>query len=302
MGTVYEAVDTVLGRRVALKLIVADRACDPGFRAGFLREARAQAALDSPHVVQVFAYGEVGGRLYLASQLIPDGDLGAALRAHGPLPPAEAAELVAQVADGLAEAHRAGLVHRDVKPANVLLRRRGPRTVAYLADFGIAGRADDEHAHGVEEDLRALGRVLGSCLTGRTPYDGGPVPRLPRALDRVLRAALTGRLPATALRDELRVAAAAVGPARRRLRPGVAAALVLAIAGAIALTAPDGGGPAPGDGASLATSLERDAALDPAAAACTARALAGADRLADVTVDAALAAAAACLWPERTRR
>ncbi|WP_408897067.1 serine/threonine-protein kinase [Nocardioides sp. R1-1] len=312
MGTVYEAVDTVLERRVALKLIVAAHSGDPAFRAGLVAEARAQAALDSPHIVQVFAHGEVDGRLYIASQLVPDGDLGAALRDHGPLPPHEAAEVVAQVADGLAEAHRSGLAHRDIKPANVLLRRRGPETVAYLADFGIATAAGD--GSGVRTDLEAMGRLLAACLTGRTPYDGRPVPHVPRRLARVLEAALAGRLSAAELREELRAAAAASSYARGRRRASLLAALAGSAAAVVLFVAPvalpAGQGPEPEAGraaaggavAPLARSLEQDAALDPTTAACTARALAGpraeaGDSLADLPVDAVLTAAARCLWP-----
>lgn len=308
MGAVYDALDTVLGRHVALKVIVPELADDPDFRARFVREARAQASLDSPHVVPVFAHGEIDGRLYLVSRLVPDGDLGAALRAHGPLPPGEAADLVAQVADGLAEAHRVGLVHRDIKPANVLLRRRGTHTVAYLADFGIAGRAG-EADRGVAGDLEALGRLLGACLTGRAPYDGGSVGPLPRRLARVLRAALAGDCPsAAALRDELRRSVR--GPAgRRRARraraaraTAVVAALAAALAGSVTALGRDATRAPDPDAAAriLARALERDADLDPAAAGCTARALAtahGPRRLDELPRDAVLAAAARCLWP-----
>lgn len=138
MGVVYAAHDTALDRPVALKVISPRLADDPEFRARFTREARALAALDSEHVVRVYAHGEHDGRLWIASQLVPDGDLGRLLRQHGPPPRPVAIDLIDQVAAGLADAHAAGLVHRDIKPANVLLRR-GPRIRAYLADFGIAG-------------------------------------------------------------------------------------------------------------------------------------------------------------------
>ena len=230
MGTVYEALDTTLHRKVALKVISRALAGDADFRARFVREARAQASLDSPHVVQVFAHGQVSGQLYIASQLIPDGDLGEMLRRHGPPPPRLAVDLIAQVAEGLAEAHRAGLVHRDIKPANVLLRQRGTDTVAYLADFGIARQlganlsatsgvvagtpsymAPELHqggAAGPPSDVYSLGCLLWATLTGRAPYGGttnfqivdghvsGPIPQLParsafdRELNRILRTAL----------------------------------------------------------------------------------------------------------------
>ena len=140
MGVVHEALDTQLNRHVALKIIAPHLADDVDFRRRFTREARAQASLDSPHVVAVHAFGEAEGRLYIASQLIPDGDLGRMLHRHGIPPPRVGLHLIAQVADGLADAHAAGLVHRDIKPANVLLRHRDHALHAYLTDFGIARR------------------------------------------------------------------------------------------------------------------------------------------------------------------
>lgn len=198
MGTVYEALDVGLNRSVALKVITHALGGDPAFRARFTQEAQAQASLDSAHVVTVFAYGEVDGRLYIASQLIPDGDLGAMFRAHGAPPPQIALSMMAQIADGLAEAHRVGLIHRDIKPANVLLRNRGSEITAYLADFGIARRlgpapgvsglttegfavgtpsymAPELHtggAPGPASDIYSLGCLLWACLTGRAPYGG----------------------------------------------------------------------------------------------------------------------------------
>ncbi|TYL49704.1 serine/threonine protein kinase [Nocardioides sp. BGMRC 2183] len=195
MGTVFEAVDVGLNRRLALKVITPNVAGDPLFRARFTQEAQAQASLDSPHVVQVFAYGEVDGRLYIASQLIPDGDLGSMLRTYGAPPPRIALSIIAQIADGLAEAHRAGLVHRDIKPANVLLRHRGDSVSAYLGDFGIARRVDgvsglttdgftvgtpsymapELHTGGAPgplSDLYSLGCLLWACLVGSAPYQG----------------------------------------------------------------------------------------------------------------------------------
>lgn len=281
MGTVYDAVDTALDRHVALKLIVPELADDPDFRARFVREARAQASLDSPHVVPVFAHGEIDGRLYLASLLVPDGDLGAALRRHGPLPVREAVDLVAQVADGLAEAHRAGLVHRDVKAANVLLRRCGTHTVAYLADFGIAVPALGDAA---TDDVRALVRLLRDVLAERP----GP------ALTRVL---VEPPATAAALRDALRDALRAEPARRSRRRWGPAVAALVLVAGPVVLL---GARPEPTpDVAAFARGLERDAGLDPATARCTARALAATHdtrRLSDVPVDDVLAAAARCLW------
>lgn len=287
MGTVYDALDTSLGRHVALKLIVPELADDPDFRARFVREAQAQASLDSPHVVQVFAHGEIDGRLYLATQLVPDGDLGAALRRHGRLPAGEAIEIVAQVADGLADAHRVGLVHRDIKASNVLLRRRGTHTVAYLADFGIAVPARGDAA---VDDVRALVRLLREVIA-EAPGAG------PSHLARVLREPPT---TAGTLRDALR----AGDPARsspRRPRRWLAVACAAGVAGTLALVVGvvDRRPREPDPVAALARSLERDAGLDPATARCTARSLAAThhtEELADVPVDDVLGAAAACLW------
>ncbi len=199
MGVVFEAVDTVLRRRVALKVIAPFFANDPAFRVRFTQEAQAQASLDSPHVVQVFAHGEADGALYISSQLIPDGDLGAKVRAEGPPAPWVALDLIAQVAAGLADAHAMGLVHRDIKPANVLLRIRGTGVAAYLADFGIARRIDVDPAAeqslttqgylvgtptymapelhtggtpGATTDVYSLGCLLWAALMGRAPYHG----------------------------------------------------------------------------------------------------------------------------------
>ncbi|MFC5176464.1 serine/threonine-protein kinase [Nocardioides taihuensis] len=233
MGEVLEAVDDRLQRPVALKVIAAHLAADPAFRSRFEREARALAALDSPYVVRVHATGEDDGRLWTATALVPDGDLGSWLARHGPLGVDAALEVVEQVAAGLADVHAAGLVHRDVKPGNVLLDRTGGEPRALLGDFGVAGwlaphqtrtragslgtpayMAPELHTGGVAgvaSDVYALGCVLVAALTGRPPYSGAtdyavarahverPVPQLrlpgPRgvAVDRVLRRSLAKR-------------------------------------------------------------------------------------------------------------
>jgi len=199
MGVVYEAIDTVLKRRVALKIISPYLADDPAFRVRFTQEAQAQASLDSPHVVQVFSHGEAAGALYIASQLIPDGDLGNMIEASGAPPPRIALDILAQIATGLSDAHATGLVHRDIKPANVLLRIRGEEVSAYLADFGIARRTDVDpllsqtlttqgfavgtpgymapelHTGGrptATTDVYSLGCLLWAALIGRSPYSG----------------------------------------------------------------------------------------------------------------------------------
>jgi serine/threonine-protein kinase len=214
MGVVYEAADDTLNRQVAVKVIAPDLAENPSFRARFTREALALAALDSPGVVHVYAHGEDDGRLYIATQLIPDGDLGAMLQSYGAPPIKVALDLIAQVAAGLSDAHAAGMIHRDIKPANILLRRRGNQMQAYLGDFGIARdlAAEDPDLErattigtpsymapelhtggdaGVATDVYSLGCLLWAALSGRAPYVGTseqqivaahleqPVPQLP---------------------------------------------------------------------------------------------------------------------------
>jgi serine/threonine protein kinase len=140
MGAVFEALDVALGRRVAPKVIAPDLAQDVEFRARFTAEARALAGLDSPHVVPVFTHGEQAGRLYIATQLMPGGDLAHLIEAHGALPLRPGLDLIGQVAAGLADSHTTGIVHRDVKPANIFLMRRSDGTSSYLGDFGVACR------------------------------------------------------------------------------------------------------------------------------------------------------------------
>ena len=229
MGVVHAAHDEALDREVALKVIAPHLAEDDSFRRRFTREARALASLDSAHVVHVYAHGEADGRLYIATQLVPHGDLEGMLE-RGDVPPVlEALDLMAQVADGLADAHAAGLVHRDIKPGNVLLRRREGALQAYLSDFGIAREVGADRTRtagtvgtpsymapelhtsgraGVASDVYALGCLLWTTLTGRAPYDGAtdyqvmsahleqPVPqlrgdgRLVTEVNRILRTAM----------------------------------------------------------------------------------------------------------------
>ncbi|GAA1517617.1 serine/threonine-protein kinase [Nocardioides humi] len=230
MGVVYRAMEENLGREVALKVIAPLFAHDPEFRERFTREARAQASLESAHVVAVYAHGEEDGYLYIASQLVPGGDLGQLIRSEGVPSLAEALEIIEQVSSGLADAHDAGLVHRDIKPGNVLVRRRPGAVRAYLTDFGIARRMNADatrfssstagtpsymapELHGgarasAVSDLYALGCLLWVALTGRPPYRGEseyqlvaahvrePVPQLAgsspmvNATNRILRTAM----------------------------------------------------------------------------------------------------------------
>src|SRR3954449_2828432 len=184
-----------LRRPVALKLIATEQASDPDVRDRFEREARLTASIEHPNVVPVYAAGEEDGHLYLVMRYVPGTDLQALLRRDGRLAPARAASIVAQVGEALDAAHAAGLVHRDVKPANVLIAGEH----AYLSDFGItrvqsaetritdsggwSGTVDfmaPEHLRGEPTDARsdvyALGCVLHAALTGTPPYRRATVP------------------------------------------------------------------------------------------------------------------------------
>jgi serine/threonine-protein kinase len=197
MGVIYRATELRLGRAVALKLIATEQASDPDVRERFEREARLTASIEHPNVVPVYAAGEEDGHLYLVMRYVPGTDLHHLLKeAHPPrLAPARAASIVAQVADALDAAHAAGLVHRDVKPANILIG--GDH--AYLSDFGITrvqasdtritdsgnwiGTVDfmaPEHLRGEPTDARAdvyaLGCVLYTALTGEPPFRRQTVP------------------------------------------------------------------------------------------------------------------------------
>jgi len=201
MGAVHLARDERIGRRVALKVIVPSLADDPGFQARFAREARIAARLEHPNVVPVYDVGEHEGALYIAMRYIESADLAAVLREQGPLAPGRAARIVAQICAALDAAHRAGLVHRDVKPANVLLTGEEPEEHAYLTDFGLAREvASDSMLTGTGEwvgtldyvapeqiqgdsldartDVYAVACLAFHALTGRVPHPGPTATKL----------------------------------------------------------------------------------------------------------------------------
>jgi hypothetical protein len=205
MGVVYRARDSDLDRIVALKVIAPELAGDEAFRARFVREARVTAQLDHPNVIPVYDAGEDDGRLYIAMRWVEGTDLGRLIHESGPLEPRHAAELVAQAASALDAAHARGLVHRDVKPGNLLLPTAA-RSHVYLTDFGLAKRdgssaaltttgnwigtpdyASPEQIEGDDLDPRAdvyaLGCVLFAALTGRAPF--AHVPRLRKGFAQV---------------------------------------------------------------------------------------------------------------------
>jgi serine/threonine-protein kinase len=138
MAVVFRALDERLSRPVALKVLAPGLPADEGFRQRFIRESRSAAAVDDPHIIPVFEAGEADGALFIAMRYVPGGDAGTLVREHGPLPPARAAAIVSAVASALDAAHAAGLVHRDVKPANMLVDvRPGRPDHVYLSDFGL---------------------------------------------------------------------------------------------------------------------------------------------------------------------
>jgi predicted Ser/Thr protein kinase len=203
MGVVYLARQIALDRAVALKLITPELARDEAFRARFARESRIAASLDHPNVIPVYEAGEDGDRLFIAMRFVDGTDLGRMLASEGALAPGLAAELVAQAASALDAAHARGLVHRDVKPANLLVTGDLPaRPHVYLTDFGLARRdgsstaltstgqwmgtpdyAAPEQIDGQELDARAdvyaLGCVLFAALSGEPPF--GARPRMAKA-------------------------------------------------------------------------------------------------------------------------
>ncbi|MBD0329128.1 MAG: serine/threonine protein kinase, partial [Thermoleophilia bacterium] len=154
MGAVYRATQLSLERPVALKLIARELGDDLLFRERFRREGLLQAAIDHPHIVPVYEAGESEHGLYLAMRLVEGPTLRRLIDA-GALDPGRTLTLLAQVADALDAAHARGLVHRDVKPQNVIVRP-GPREHAFLADFGIAKA--DAHA-GLTDTGQFLGTI-----------------------------------------------------------------------------------------------------------------------------------------------
>ncbi len=199
MSVMYKATDIRLGRKVALKVIAEHLTEDPEFRERFVDEARNTSAIDHANVVPLYDFGEVDGLLFIAMRLVDGSDL-ASLIKNGPLTPDRALALLGQVAEALDNLHERGLVHLDVKPANVLVTsRESTAEHIYVADFGLTRRgatghrtrggdflgsptyASPEHLRGEPVDARtdaySLACVLFACLAGRPPFQG-PVPEV----------------------------------------------------------------------------------------------------------------------------
>jgi serine/threonine protein kinase len=173
MAVVYMARDARLDRLVALKLLAPGLGADEGFRTRFVRESRAAAAVDHPHIIPVFDAGEADGMLYIAMRYVPGGDAGTIVRRDGPLGQDRAAAIIGQVASALDAAHAAGLVHRDVKPANMLVDVRSNRPDhVYLSDFGLSKTLTaSARLTGTGQFLGTLDYIAPEQMQGR-PTDG----------------------------------------------------------------------------------------------------------------------------------
>jgi serine/threonine-protein kinase len=199
MGEVYRAFDTVRKRTVALKRLPSNLASDAVFQARFRRESEVAARLTDEHVIPIHDFGEIDGRLFIDMRYVEAKDLGTIVEENGPLAPLRAVKIVSQVAAALDSAHAEGLIHRDVKPSNILLRDRRQDDFVYLIDFGIARGTDATNLTLVgatvgtmsymaperflepsggdrRVDVYALGCLLYETLTGHRPFPGEELP------------------------------------------------------------------------------------------------------------------------------
>jgi DNA-binding beta-propeller fold protein YncE/tRNA A-37 threonylcarbamoyl transferase component Bud32 len=239
MGVVYRATHLGLERPVALKVIARELVDREGFRERFLRESRLAARLDHPSVVPIYDSREVDGELIVAMRLVEGGDLRRLIDREGPLPPRRAFDLLGQVADALDVAHAAGIVHRDVKPHNILVEGGS----AYLSDFGLAKAFDESGAAtsasvvgtahymspeqwrgdsiGPAADVYSLGCVLYEATTGIAPFQRAEVetePEMPQGVEAAIRRA-TAKDPGERYRSAVELIAAARAGEGSEVRP-----------------------------------------------------------------------------------
>ncbi len=236
MAVVYRATQLKLGRQVALKVMTDELAADPSFRARFAREWRLAASIDHPNVIPIYWAGEEQGFLYVVMRLVVGSNLREIVRERGPIMPERAVTVIEQLASALDAAHEHGLLHRDVKPANVLIDEETGHV--YLTDFGLAkGRDDGEELTGSGEvlgtaryiapersrglgdederaDVYSLGCLLWDMLGGIERPDLADVPNVPSELARVVRDAI-----ALDPRDRFESAGTMAAAARRALQP-----------------------------------------------------------------------------------
>jgi serine/threonine protein kinase len=174
MAVVFRARDERLGRQVALKILAPALAADPAFRRRFIAESRAAAVVDDPHIIPIYEAGESSGSLFIAMRFVGGGDLRHVLDREGALPPGRTAWFISPIASALDAAHSAGLVHRDVKPGNILVDARpGRPDHVYLSDFGIVKGAVSGTLTGVGSyigtpDYMAPEQISGRAVDGRT--------------------------------------------------------------------------------------------------------------------------------------
>lgn len=273
MGQVYRAYDETHDRVVALKLLTESLADDAGYRERFRRESQLAARLRDPHVIPIHRYGEIDGRLFLDMRLVEGEDLGEALGRDGPIPPARAVKIISQIARALDAAHDDGLIHRDVKPSNVLLSNPGSdEDFIYLVDFGIARTVGSGKAaalthtgaalgsfdymaperfldSGVDRrtDVYSLACLLYECLMAKRPFTGDGLPTLMYAhLNLPPPRPSTQRPGVPTGLDEVIVTGMAKSPDQRFARAGdlaAAARAALAGTGRFAVPGPGGSGP-----------------------------------------------------------